>query len=103
MKHKVVMPAHLMTDDQDPDLFDHFSTVAQRLGVYTANDYAEIIQHLVRQWKLETICGLVGKAAEAQDYLCKLGPRFAKLAERNNKRQTEATSFQFSWIYNRSV
>ena len=103
MKHQVVMPAHLMTDGHDPDLFDHFSTVAQRLGVYTANNYADIIQHLVRQWKLETICGLEGEAAEAQDYLCKLGPRFAKLAERNNKHQTEAKSFQFSWIYNRSV
>ena len=103
MKQQIVMPAHLMTDGQDPDLFDHFSTVAQRLGVYTANDYADIIQHLVRQWELETLCGLEGEAAKAQDYLCKLGPRFAKLAERNNKFQTEAKSFQFSWIYNRSV
>ena len=75
MKHQIVMPAHLMTDGRDPDLFDHFSTVAQRLGVYTAGHYAEIIDHLVHQWQLESLCGLEGEAAKAQDYLCSLGPR----------------------------
>mgnify|MGYP001987776790 CR=1 FL=1 len=103
MKHQIVMPAHLMTDGQDPSLFDHFSIFAQRLGVYTAGHYAEIIDHLVRQWQLESLCGLEGKAAEAQDYLCKLGPRYAKLAERNQRRQVENPPFEFSWIYNRTV
>jgi acyl-[acyl-carrier-protein] desaturase len=103
MKNQVVMPAHLMTDGQDPELFDHFSIVAQRLGVYTASHYAEITEHLVRQWNLETLCSLEGEAAEAQDYLCKLGPRYARLAERNERRQTETPAFRFSWIYDRAV
>ncbi len=103
MKHQIVMPAHLMTDGQDPDLFAHFAVVAQRLGVYTATHYAEIIEHLVRQWDLESICGLEGEAAAAQEYLCQLGPRYARLAERNQRRQTATEPCQFSWIYDRAV
>ena len=103
MKHQVVMPAHLMTDGQDPDLFAHFSVVAQRLGVYTATHYAEIIEHLVRQWNLESIGGLEGEAAEAQEYLCRLGPRYARLAERNQRRQIQTRPCEFSWIYNRAI
>jgi len=103
MQDQIIMPAHLMTDGQDPDLFEHFAIVAQRLGVYTGSNYAEIIQHLVRQWELESLCGLGDEAAKAQDYLCALGPRYAKLAERNARRQTEDPPLQFSWIHNRAV
>ena len=103
MQDQVIMPAHLMTDGQDPDLFEHFAIVAQRLGVYTGSNYAEIIQHLVRQWELESLCGLGDEAAKAQDYLCTLGPRYAKLAKRNAQRQTEGPPLHFSWIYNRAV
>ena len=103
MKRQIVMPAHLMTDGQDPDLFAHFSIVAQRLGVYTAKHYAEITDHLVRQWELDSLCGLSGEAAAAQDYLCKLAPRYAKLAERNERRQAPSAPLRFSWIHNRSV
>ena len=103
MRNQIVMPAHLMTDGQDSNLFAHFSIVAQRLGVYTADNYAEIIQHLVRQWELESLCDLGDEAAKAQDYLCTLGPRYAKLAERNARRQTEDPPLQFSWIHNRAV
>ena len=80
-----------MTDGQDPDLFEHFSIIAQRLGVYTAKHYAEIIQHLVRQWELDSLCGLTGEAAAAQDYLCSLGPRYARLAERSERRLNGTT------------
>ena len=103
MKRQVVMPAHLMTDGQDPNLFEHFSIIAQRLGVYTAKHYAEITQHLVRQWGLDSLCGLTGEAAAAQDYLCKLGPRYARLAERNERRLKHTAPLRFSWIHNRCV
>ncbi|KAL5998040.1 hypothetical protein ACLOJK_008974 [Asimina triloba] len=38
MRKKITMPAHLVHDGQDEKLFEHFSAVAQRLGVYTAKD-----------------------------------------------------------------
>ncbi|KAI3872597.1 hypothetical protein MKW92_043142 [Papaver armeniacum] len=43
---KITMPAHLMFDGQDDNLFENYSDVAQRLGVYTAKDYAEILELL---------------------------------------------------------
>lgn len=43
MKAQIIMPAELMTDPINPNLFDDFSRVAQKIGVYTAVDYAHII------------------------------------------------------------
>lgn len=37
------MPAELMSDPINPNLYDDFSRVAQKIGVYTAVDYANII------------------------------------------------------------
>ena len=36
-----------MFDGQDPNLFDHFATVSQKVGTYTVRDYAAILRHLV--------------------------------------------------------
>ncbi len=47
MKQKISMPARLMSDGTDTDLFDQFAIVAQRTGVYTLRDYAEVTKHLV--------------------------------------------------------
>ena len=44
MKSKIAMPAMLMDDGKDKNIFSKFSLVAQKIGVYTAKDYAEIIQ-----------------------------------------------------------
>ncbi|MED6209215.1 Stearoyl-[acyl-carrier-protein] 9-desaturase 6, chloroplastic [Stylosanthes scabra] len=55
MRKGITMPAHLMQDGRDPHLFDHFSAVAQRLGVYTVADYADILEFLIERWKLEKI------------------------------------------------
>ena len=43
------MPGELMTDGRDERLFDHFSAVAQRSGVYTAADYGDMVEHFVRR------------------------------------------------------
>ncbi|KAL2318358.1 hypothetical protein Fmac_032234 [Flemingia macrophylla] len=59
MEKKISMPAHLMYDGEDPRLFEHFSAVAQRTSVYTANDYADILEFLIRQWRLEELEGLI--------------------------------------------
>ena len=66
MKKKISMPAHLMYDGQDDNLFEHFSTVAQRLGVYTAKDYADILEFLVERWNVETLSGLSSEGHRAQ-------------------------------------
>lgn len=103
MRDQIVMPSHLMKDGTGSGLFEQFSTIAQQLGVYTAKHYAEIVEHLVRRWNVEHLTGLTGEAAEAQDYLCRLGARYAKLAERSERRQSKVEPRQFSWIFNRAV
>ncbi|HEY4611508.1 MAG TPA: acyl-ACP desaturase [Bacteroidota bacterium] len=99
MRTKITMPAVLVYDGQDRDLFSKFSIVAQKIGVYTARDYAEIIENLVRDWKVASINGLSDAAAKAQEYVCTLGARYAKLAER----MKFSGSFKFSWIFDRAI
>ncbi|CAO1942819.1 unnamed protein product [Urochloa humidicola] len=103
MKKKISMPAHLMFDGEDDKLFDHFSMVAQRLGVYTARDYADILEFLVSRWKVADLTGLSGEGNKAQDYLCTLASRIRKLDERAQSRAKEAGTMPFSWIYGREV
>ncbi|ONK58281.1 uncharacterized protein A4U43_C09F10560 [Asparagus officinalis] len=104
MRKKISMPAHLMYDGRDDNLFGNFSAVAQRLGVYTAKDYADILEHLVGRWKLEGILGLSGEGKRAQDFVCTLAPRIRRLEERAESRKTKrAEMMPFSWIFDRKV
>ena len=81
------------------------SATAQRLGVYTAVDYAEIISWLVKTWNLEDISGLNSKGEADRDFVCNLGPRYKKLAERaaNRSKKKEPSKNKFSWIYGREA
>jgi acyl-[acyl-carrier-protein] desaturase len=99
MKRKIVMPAALMSDGNDPDLFTKFSMVAQKLQVYTVHDYADIVEHLVKEWKIASLTGLSGAAAKAQDFLCGLADRYRKIAERISYTGT----VRFSWIFDREI
>lgn len=107
MRGQISMPAEQMTDGINGNLYDDFSAVAQKLGVYTAIDYAEIIGHLVNRWDLENIEGLSSEAEKERDYICKLPERYRKLAERsmNKKKKVseEEPERSFSWIYGRTV
>lgn len=108
MRGQIVMPAELMTDGKDPDLYENFSTVAQRLGVYTALDYAEIIGHLVKTWDLEHLEGLSSEGEKEREYLCKLPERYTKLAQRSMNKKKKVTEDEvptksFNWIYGRQA
>ncbi|KAE8663099.1 desaturase [Hibiscus syriacus] len=103
MRKKISMPAHLMYDGQDDNLFDNFSAVAQRLGVYTARDYADILEFLVNKWKVTEITGLSAEGRKAQDYVCGLASRIRRLEERAQGRAKQAPKVPFSWIFDREV
>ncbi len=92
LKGKIGMPGKLMFDGHDPDLYDHFGTVTQRNGAYTFKDYGEIISHLNEAWDIEHR-SLSGKAAKAQDYICRQPERFNLLAGRG-RRSTRRTAPQ---------
>lgn len=81
MQKSVVMPAHLMHDGSDgldgilaedstryhqakaegttvtyrSDFFNDFSSLADSMGVYTAQDYAECVEHLLKRWKISQL------------------------------------------------
>lgn len=83
MRKQIVMPAILMgTGGSNPSLFDQFSAITQKIGVYTGWDYARIIDHLVKLWDIENLTGLNGMAAKAQDYLANLSERYMRVADR---------------------
>lgn len=103
MKKRISMPAHLMYDGIDDNLFEHFSAVAQRLGVYTAKDYADILEFLVDRWKVGDLTGLSGEGNKAQDFVCALAPRIRRLEERAQGRANRAPTKSFSWIHSREV
>jgi acyl-[acyl-carrier-protein] desaturase len=99
MKAKIAMPAMLMYDGKEKDLYTKFSIVAQKAGVYTAKDYAEIIAALVEEWKISGLKGLSDAAAKSQEYLCGLAERYHNLADRMKFSGSE----KFSWIYDRTI
>jgi len=108
MRGQISMPAEQMTDGISNTLYDDFSEIAQRLGVYTALDYADIIQHLVKRWRLEDLEGLKPETEKERDYICRLPGRYRKLAERSMNKKKKATEDvvepkAFSWIHNRRV
>lgn len=84
MKQKIVMPAHFLRESGQKisSAFEHFSDSAQRIGVYTAADYVEILQKLIDKWEIDKINGLTDEAEKARDYLMKLPARMAKISER---------------------
>lgn len=105
MRRRITMPAGLMHDGRDNRLFAHYSAVAQRLGVYTAGDYADIVEYLIRRWRLEKLEGLTAEAKEAQEFVCALPHRIRKLQECAEERakKNKPNIAQFSWIFNRGV
>ncbi len=83
MRKQIVMPSISMGEGSNkPNMFADFSAITQKIGIYTALDYANIIDHLVKLWKVETLTGLQDGMAKAQDYLCNLAARYKKIAER---------------------
>ena len=97
MKHKIVMPAlHLRESfSEKGSLFNDFSTVAQRAGVYTGFDYIDILRKLNAAWEIEKITGLTAEAEKARDYLLKLPDRMYRITERI---VIPKTKFQFKWL-----
>lgn len=82
MKNKITMPALLMDDRKQENLFTRFSLITEKIGVYTISDYANIIHHLTEKWKIAGLTGLKDYAAKAQEYLCMLADRYRRIGER---------------------
>jgi len=84
MKQKITMPANLIRESGEAigTAFEKFSESAQRLGVYTALDYVDILQKLIDKWEIDKISNLTDEAEKARDYLMKLPARMTRIADR---------------------
>jgi len=100
MRRVIAMPGRTMTDGKDADLFEHFALVAQRLGVYTVRDYAQILQHLIDTWGVATL-SLSGPAAAAQEFLCLQAVRLESIADSVTRKAKRHPPTAFSWIHDR--
>ena len=76
-------------------LFEIFSNVAQRTGVYTGLDYVNILKKLVEAWQIDKITDLNDEAKKARDYLMKLPDRMYRITERI---VVPDTTYKFKWL-----
>jgi acyl-[acyl-carrier-protein] desaturase len=97
MKYKIVMPAMHLRESfgAKGSLFEDFSTVAQRVGVYTGFDYVDILRKLTVSWEIDKITNLTPEAEKARDYLMKLPDRMQRITERIS---VPDTKFEFKWM-----
>lgn len=84
MKNKINMPAQLIRESGQKigSAFEEFSNAAQRIGVYTAMDYVDIMKKLIDKWEIDKVTNLTGEAEKARDYLMKLPERMTRISER---------------------
>ncbi len=113
LQRGIVMPAHNMRE-VDPtgrvlapgELYTYFSDVAQRIGVYTAQDYAEISGQVLTEWKVGErtddtwkalpIEGLDDAGHAAQEAILRRQKLVEKLVARN--RSTPVEHHDVSWL-----
>ena len=97
MRKKIVMPAHFLREVglKIGQTFGHFTDAAQRLGVYTAIDYVDILKELIVDWKIESMPDLNETGEKARDYIMKLPERLLRVADRMKNPMLE---YKFSWI-----
>lgn len=97
MRKKIVMPAHFLreTGNAIGELFSHFSDAAQRIKVYTTQDYIDILEILLKEWNIENIVDLNDSAEKARDYLMALPNRLRRISERVKIPEKQ---YEFKWI-----
>ena len=101
MKKKVAMPAKRMADGKNFGLYDRYAVVAQKIGLYTIEDYADIIEHLVTYWRIGNIQVFSDEALRAKDFLCGLSQALRKKVERTKRLLASVGKKPFSWIFDR--
>lgn len=100
LRRVIAMPGSRMSDGHSADLFGDYAAVASRCGAYTTRDYASIIRHLNAAWGVERR-SFTGRAARAQDYVCRQPERYEDLAGEIEDRVSGRPPAPFSWLYGR--
>ena len=97
MRKKIVMPALYLRElgVNIGQTFGHFTDAAQRIGVYTSADYTDILEDLIKDWKIENMTGLNDASEKARDYVMALPARLRRVAERMRVPELQ---YKFRWI-----
>lgn len=97
MKKKITMPAIFLRESGGKigNAFEEFSNTAQKIGVYTARDYVDILNKLINTWEIDKITNLTDEAEKARDYLMKLPSRMIRVAERM---VVPDNNYKFKWV-----
>ena len=97
MRKKIVMPAHFLREIglKIGQTFGHFTDAAQRLGIYTAVDYVDILKNLIEEWHIDTLPDLNEAGEKARDYVMNLPDRLLRVADRMKNPMLD---YKFSWI-----
>ncbi|RZS99093.1 acyl-ACP desaturase [Aquimarina brevivitae] len=97
MKKKIVMPAHFLRESGQSigSAFEEFSYAAQRLGVYTSQDYIDIMKKLIDKWNIDKLTDLNDEAEKARDFVMKLPARMQRI---NERLVIPKDVFQFKWV-----
>lgn len=84
MKNKIIMPAQFLRESGESlgSAFDEFSNAAQRIGVYTGQDYVDIMRKLIVRWEIDKLQGLSEEAEKARDYVMALPARMERVNQR---------------------
>lgn len=84
MKNKIIMPAQFLRESGESmgSAFDEFSNAAQRIGVYTGQDYVDIMRKLIDRWEIEKLQGLTEEAEKARDFVTALPARMERINQR---------------------
>ena len=97
MRKKIVMPAHLLRESgaAPGGIWNHFSDAAQRVMVYTTQDYVDILKSLLADWNIDKMTDLNDSADRARTYLMALPQRLERIGERIKIPEKQ---YEFKWI-----
>lgn len=98
MKIQIAMPAERLKDRQGNSLFEVFSKIAQKEGIYTSRDYVGLIEHYNKFWNIADRQPTTDEAKKAQEYLLGLPRRYARVVERTEKITPAIPPEQMPWI-----
>jgi acyl-[acyl-carrier-protein] desaturase len=99
MKTGIVMPFSATGKESH----QFFSKVTEAIGMYTYEDYIEILEFLIKRWEIESLQGLNEQGAAAQEYLCKLPERYRRIQARKKAPKLEDVQEKLMWVKPRKV
>lgn len=100
LRRQIIMPAMNMRERGAArgDTFATFEALAQRIGVYTAQDYLEILEFLINAWNIPAFSGLSAAAEQAQTFICGLPDRYRRLLKRLRVPSADELPPHFRWL-----